>query len=152
MYPMRDFTASGSRTTSIPATRAVPEVGARRPQRIRMVVVLPEPFGPRIPKISPERISKETSSTAVILPNRRVTEWTSTTGSGGGEDVGIGGQSGLQATFGSVQRDLHAEDDVGALLFGERRAGRELGARRDLDHAAREGLPVAEHGDLDFVS
>src|SRR5215468_2027874 len=111
---MRDFTASGSWTTSIPATEAVPEVGLRSPQRIRMVVVLPEPFGPRIPKISPCRMSKETSSTAVILPKRRVTASTRTTGSGAGEDAGIGGKAGLEPALRGVERHLDSEHDVGA--------------------------------------
>ncbi len=39
--------------TSKPATVAFPEVGSSSPQRIRMVVDLPAPFGPRKPKISP---------------------------------------------------------------------------------------------------
>src|SRR5258706_14791208 len=156
MYPIRDFTASGSWTTSIPATRAVPDVGWRRPQRIRTVVVFPEPLGPRIPKISPDRISKETSSTAVIFANRRTMEWTSTTGSGPpgsvlGKDSGIGRQSGFEAAVLGVEGHLDAEHDVGALLFRQRRARRELGARRDLDHAPRVLPAVAEHGDQDGV-
>src|SRR5882762_8791224 len=136
MYPIRDFTASGSRTTSTPATRAVPEVGSKSPQRIRMVVVLPEPFGPRMPKISPGKISKETSSTATIRPKRRVIERTSTTGvrtkvpppatapapapppgSAAGKDSGIGRQPGLQEPVLGIERHLHAEHDIRALLF-----------------------------------
>ena len=38
-----------------PRTRAVPEVGSIRPISMRMVVVLPEPFGPRKPKTLPRR-------------------------------------------------------------------------------------------------
>ena len=34
---------------------AVPQVGARKPVIIFMVVDLPEPFGPRYPVISPDR-------------------------------------------------------------------------------------------------
>ena len=36
-----------------PLTVAVPEVGAMSPASIRTVVVLPAPFGPSRPKISP---------------------------------------------------------------------------------------------------
>src|SRR5687767_15419037 len=46
----------------------VPCVGLIRPTSMRMVVVLPAPFGPRKPKTSPGRSSKETSSTIVRLP------------------------------------------------------------------------------------
>src|SRR5437762_5327476 len=131
MYPTRDFTASGSFTTSMPATLAVPDVGWSRPQRIRIVVVLPEPLGPRMPKISPGKISKETSSTATIFPNRRTMERTSTTGartalpppapdSASGDDARIGRHSGFQVPILRIDRHLDAEHDVGALLLGER--------------------------------
>src|SRR5688572_17351296 len=43
---------------------AQPPLGSRRVQSILMVVVLPAPFGPSSPKISPARISKLTPSTA----------------------------------------------------------------------------------------
>src|SRR5438093_1315421 len=45
---------------------------------MRMVVVLPEPFGPRMPKISPGRISNETPATAVSAPKRLVSSRTET--------------------------------------------------------------------------
>ena len=44
---------AGCRTTSIPAMRTVPLVGNARVVAIEMVVVLPAPFGPSSPKISP---------------------------------------------------------------------------------------------------
>ncbi len=46
-------TASGSVTTSWPATIARPPVGFRTVLRIRSVVVLPAPLGPSSPKIAP---------------------------------------------------------------------------------------------------
>jgi hypothetical protein len=46
-----------------------------------MVVVLPEPFEPTKPKISPRRIVKETPSTAVKSPNRQVRLSATMTGS-----------------------------------------------------------------------
>src|SRR5258708_23679389 len=45
-----------------------PEVGVIRPTSIRIVVVLPAPFGPRKPKISPRCSSNETESTIVLSP------------------------------------------------------------------------------------
>ena len=46
---------AASRATSWPSTRTSPPSGARRPSRISTVVVLPAPFGPSSPKISPRR-------------------------------------------------------------------------------------------------
>jgi len=51
-------------TTSYPATRALPEVGRSTVQSIRNVVVLPAPFGPSNPKISPGLAVNEIESTA----------------------------------------------------------------------------------------
>ena len=57
---------------SAPQTEAVPDVGARKPVIIFMVVDLPAPLGPRKPSTSPRPTAKETSSTATIGPNRRL--------------------------------------------------------------------------------
>ena len=56
--------ASGSATRSCPAMRAVPEVGARKPARIFMVVDLPAPLGPRKPTTSPGSRAKLTPASA----------------------------------------------------------------------------------------
>src|SRR6059036_613007 len=45
--PTSDFTWSGSRTTSTFRMCASPEVGRSWPVRIRSIVVLPAPFGPK---------------------------------------------------------------------------------------------------------
>src|SRR5205085_10265979 len=52
--------------------RAVPSLGSRIPQSIRITVDFPEPFGPRNPKIDPLPTLNETSSTAVKVPKRLV--------------------------------------------------------------------------------
>jgi len=57
----RRLISSGCLLMSKPATRAVPAVGARMPQSMRIVVVLPEPFDPKNPKISPYLIEKLTA-------------------------------------------------------------------------------------------
>jgi hypothetical protein len=44
---------------------AVPEVGLDTPVKIRMVVVLPAPLGPKKPKVSPSPTEKLISLTAV---------------------------------------------------------------------------------------
>src|SRR5579871_831848 len=53
---------------SAPHTTAVPELGARKPVIIFMVVDLPAPLGPRKPNTSPRRTASDTSSTATIDP------------------------------------------------------------------------------------
>src|SRR5690242_17144061 len=55
--------------TSKPAMFAVPDVGKLNPHNMRIAVVLPAPFAPRKPKISPLCTSKEIWSTAVKSPN-----------------------------------------------------------------------------------
>ena len=63
------FTSSACVATSNPDTIAFPEVGLLKPVSIRMAVVLPAPFAPRKPNISPFFTSNEIASTAVKLPN-----------------------------------------------------------------------------------
>src|ERR1700722_14976045 len=58
--------------SGIPATTADPEVGAIRVPRIRTVVVLPAPFGPRKPNTSPRATVNDTSATAVREPKTLV--------------------------------------------------------------------------------
>src|SRR3546814_6460540 len=66
---MLRLAASGSASTSWPQTAMLPEVGARKPQSIFMVVDLPAPFGPRKPSTSPLATDKLMLSTAVNGPN-----------------------------------------------------------------------------------
>lgn len=54
-----------------PATERKPLVAGNSPQSILKVVVLPAPFGPKSPKISPSWTSKEVLETAVKSPNLR---------------------------------------------------------------------------------
>src|SRR5579871_1098768 len=65
-------TSSGCFATSNPPTVARPDVGPSKPHRMRMVVDLPAPLGPRNPKISPRRTSIDTLSTATKSPKRFV--------------------------------------------------------------------------------
>jgi len=79
---MARLTPSGCRWISKPPTLAVPDVGSRRPQSIRMVVDFPAPLAPKKPKIRPRSTSKLTSSTAVKSPNFLVKAMTSMAYSG----------------------------------------------------------------------
>ena len=49
-----------------------PAVGAIRPSNMRMVVVLPAPFGPRKPYTWPAATSRSSSLTAIVSPKRLV--------------------------------------------------------------------------------
>src|SRR5438067_202219 len=48
---------------------STPEVGSSNPQNIRIVVVLPDPFGPSMPKTSPRCTDNVRPSTATRWPN-----------------------------------------------------------------------------------
>src|SRR3984957_20309248 len=61
-------TCRGCFTTSKPPTMARPCVGASTVERIRTMVVLPEPLGPRSPKTCPVGTCKETPSSARKSP------------------------------------------------------------------------------------
>ena len=60
----------GVSSTERPLILMSPEVGSRKPAIIRMIVVLPQPDGPRIEKKLPGGTEKETLSTAVVSSNR----------------------------------------------------------------------------------
>src|SRR5258705_8748378 len=68
MKPRAAFAFSGSASRSWPSMTTRPAVGLSSPAMMRMVVVLPAPFGPRKPWISPLGTSKLTPSTAVNDP------------------------------------------------------------------------------------
>src|SRR5215218_6262679 len=80
---IRGPSAFGSRSRM----RSVPALTGDTHATMRMVEVLPAPFGPRNPKLSPGATSKSIASTAVNSPNRFVKPraWMS-----GGVSVGLG--------------------------------------------------------------
>src|ERR1700727_1763439 len=67
---MRVRPCCGGRATSKPATVAVPASIGSSVVSIRSVVVLPAPFGPRKPKVSPLATSMLTPRTASTVPPR----------------------------------------------------------------------------------
>src|SRR3954469_24368780 len=68
MNPSDIFASSGRAARSWPFTRIRPDVGFSSPAIMRIVVVLPAPFGPRKPWISPGSTDRLTPSTAVNGP------------------------------------------------------------------------------------
>src|ERR1700727_788224 len=65
---------------SIPSTRSVPPLSGLMHEIIRMVDVLPAPFGPRKPNDSPLAILKSTEATATKSPKRLMSPCASTMG------------------------------------------------------------------------
>ena len=71
--PTRRRISAGCCTTSRPATEARPAVSGMRVARIRIVVVLPAPFGPRNPKNSPTATATSIPSSARVPPGYSLT-------------------------------------------------------------------------------
>src|SRR3990172_3899519 len=65
---MAAFPATDAGEMDMPATTTSPASGSRRPATMEIEVVLPAPFGPRRPNVSPSSIVKPTPPTAVISP------------------------------------------------------------------------------------
>src|SRR5918994_1414156 len=72
MTPRRARIREPSTAGSIPSTVRVPLVTGETQPIIRIVLVLPAPFGPRKPNDSPRATSKSMPSTAVKSPKRLV--------------------------------------------------------------------------------
>ena len=62
--PLSCLASAGRAATSTPARKARPDVGSTRVVSMPAVVVLPAPFGPSRPKISPACTSRLSRSTA----------------------------------------------------------------------------------------
>src|SRR5688572_3801674 len=67
--------AAASTAGSPPSRSTVPAEPGSRPARRRSSVVLPAPFGPSRPRISPRWSSRSTSETAVLGPYRMTIPW-----------------------------------------------------------------------------
>ena len=68
MKASRRLASSGCRTMSYPSMSTCPLVGFKMPASERSVVVLPAPFGPMRPTISPAATPNDRSSTATNAP------------------------------------------------------------------------------------
>src|ERR1700729_809588 len=79
---MRERMRGPSLAGSIPNTRRVPPLSGLMHEIIRMVDVLPAPFGPRKPNDSPLAMLKSTASTATKSPKRLTSPCASTMGAG----------------------------------------------------------------------
>src|SRR4051794_19401584 len=114
------FAFTGSAITSTPLTRTSPEVGSDRPAITRIVVVLPAPFGPRKPKISPGATERLRSSTATKSLYFFVRCWMSIIGLRGYAVAGLRGptrrdRATAQPRNHSTQVIIRKPSDVGAV-------------------------------------
>ena len=159
---MRARSAPASRTTSRPATRAVPASGESRVVRIRTAVVLPAPLGPSTPRTVPGAASRSTPSSARTSPNDLTRPLTEIAGSLPASTECMGGPYGAFRSV-SVLNSRDASRSVSettssrlltllSLLQGRRDwPGQELAdrlevsgrtVRRDIDRLRELGYPV----------
>src|SRR5262249_52959200 len=132
---------------SRPFQITLPEVGGRSPAIILSSVVLPEPLGPMMPRISPGRTVKETAATATRPAKRLLRARTSSATTGppraeGAHDAPRHHQDGKDEN-GAVEdgADLRAQVD------GMRQPGEDEGA----DDGAEQGtLTAQEHHGQDL--
>src|ERR1700743_1663014 len=78
--PRRHRAAESSRVTFLPAKLTGPAPGDRSPEMRPNRLVLPAPFGPTIPTVSPAPTEKLSSSAMTTRPNRLVTRSSSRSG------------------------------------------------------------------------
>src|SRR5688500_181767 len=88
MRPTRER-ASAPPGSGMPASRALPDDGLRRPASRRRSVVLPAPFGPKTARQSPGARENETPATACLDPKARAMSATSTIGAPVAEIVDV---------------------------------------------------------------
>src|SRR6185437_542825 len=123
MTPTRGRSARASRTGSRPRTRTVPWSGRRYPSQISMVVVLPAPFGPKMPVTAPRAALSVSPSTAVVWPYRLTSLPISTAGTCGTVLTDASLRRQQPAQRGGVDdlrppREDPAQQDVADLLVG----------------------------------
>src|SRR6185295_8950257 len=112
--PMRFLASRTCAGIGRPKASMVPESGLVWPRHMRIVVVLPAPFGPMTPRHSPASIASDRSSTTVLSPNF-LHRWSMRKiGSGMGRQcAGTPGK-----TKGQLALTLFVETAAAACLFG----------------------------------
>src|SRR5215468_3665394 len=105
--PLWHMRLAGRPAISSPANVTRPEVGRYMPAMQLKIVLLPDPFGPIRPTISPSSTSKETCETAVKPPKvllkpetvRRATGYSARVGARGGAGDPIGPPAHAQRAY-----------------------------------------------------
>src|SRR6516225_1720464 len=133
----------GRPAISCPSKRIDPAVGANVPDSMLKIVLLPDPFGPIRPRISPLPTAKETSLTAVKPPNRLMSPVTSST-EGRSLDRVRRARRQFQHRFPLLLRfgpddiglvvDVLHDDRIGALVLAGHRGARRLELDAKTEH------------------
>src|ERR1700719_326487 len=123
--------AASSLVTGRPAKETLPAPGDRSPEMRPNRLVLPAPFGPTIPTVSPASTASDRSSAMTTRPNRFVTWSSSSSGSLIRSLVSrlqVGGD--LRMRLQRVVDDLHLQRVLGPLLplHANRRGDRHSGS------------------------
>src|SRR3954463_14003518 len=108
---------SAGRVCGTPATAKVPRLGARIVVSTRIAVVLPAPFGPSTPRISPGATENVRSATATSRPYSFATPFASTAWELMGPRLGAQDEPEMNGGF------IHGSCGVGHNV-GHARAGR----------------------------
>jgi hypothetical protein len=88
---------------------------------MRMVVVLPEPFGPRKPWMRARGIARSMPSTATTSPKRRVSPWASIASVSLMEEVHLHRHAGRQVLRAiAFEIDFGEEHEAPAVALGQR--------------------------------
>src|SRR5262245_14065150 len=148
-----------SRRTSMPRQVPLPPSARSRPHSMRMKVVLPLPFGPRNPQISPRRTRRSILSTTTRSPKRLVMPATSMANSPLKAGPGLGAERDVhrlaRIELGRrrvVEAHLDHEDELLAALLAEDHRRRELDLRRDVGHLPLERARAAVDEDARVVA
>src|ERR1700722_13347931 len=122
--PSRHRAAASSPVTVRPPKRISPPPGARSPEMRPNRLVLPAPFGPTIPTVSPAPTANDSSSAMTTAPNRFVTWSSSSSGRVIGFLVLLGCRKGLLEGRQQIAGDLGlrqegvVDDDRVELVLG----------------------------------
>src|SRR5882724_4798968 len=149
--PRRVMAWGRSPTTLRPSSRIRPALGRRKPVTRLKAVVLPAPFGPMSPRISPGSTSKERRETARSPPKSLVRSVTVSKGMGVPSGPFRPGAAGAAPdALGQVPDDQHHEEPVEDQVADEEALAEHLADGREehgTDHRADHGGEAADHRD-----
>src|SRR5262245_47944153 len=113
--PARQRRCGGSAVTSLPSYSMRPASTLRSPLIRLNSVVLPAPFGPRMPSVSPARTASVMSSVTFSAPKLLLTPWSASNGAppacAAAPCCSVASHEGDRATGRDVLRRLVVDDD-----------------------------------------
>src|SRR5512132_2567307 len=138
---------SGSSRYGRPSILVLPAVGVTSPSRVRRVVVLPAPLGPRKPTTVPWSTSKLRSSTATMSPKRLVSPWMVMTAMASSSAPPACSSRPVTSRALNTARRYEAEVAASSAPGGQLRVGRQVHAEPPLSTHGQSRDPV-ETGSL----